>query len=67
MEKPEYSIGKRYAEIMKTMWFTFFYSSAIPMGIIWSICGLLFYYIVDKYTLIYKRTVKESIGKNLTV
>ena len=66
MEHPEYSISKRYAEIMKTMWFTFFYSPAIPFGIVWSILGISIYYFIDKYNIIYRRTVKESIGKNLT-
>jgi hypothetical protein len=32
MENPDYLSGKRYADIMKTMWFTFFYSLAIPIG-----------------------------------
>lgn len=67
MENPSYSIGKRYADIMKTMWFTFFYSPAIPMGTALSIVGLIFYYFVDKFNLLYRRTVKESIGKNLTI
>ena len=26
MENPDYLSGKRYADIMKTMWFTFFYA-----------------------------------------
>ncbi len=30
MEFPDYTMGKRYADVMKTMWFTFFYSPAIP-------------------------------------
>ena len=67
MEKPHYSMGKRYADIMKTMWFTFFYSPAIPMGTLWSIIGILLYYYVDKYNLIYRRTVKENIGNSLTI
>lgn len=32
MENVEYTQGKRYADIMKTMWFTFFYAPAIPLG-----------------------------------
>jgi hypothetical protein len=52
---------------MKTMWFTFFYSPAIPLGIVWSILGIIIYYFVDKFNLIYRRTVKENIGKNLTI
>ncbi|EGR31304.1 hypothetical protein IMG5_113410 [Ichthyophthirius multifiliis] len=67
MEFPDYSMGKRYADIMKTMWFTFFYSPVIPMGTLWSIIGVTLYYYTDKYNLIYRRTVKENIGKQLTI
>ncbi|EGR32359.1 protein kinase domain protein [Ichthyophthirius multifiliis] len=67
MEHPDYAMGKRYADIMKTMWFTFFYSPVIPMATVWSILGVILYYITDKYNLIYRRTVKESIGKGLTI
>ena len=48
MEEVPYNMAKRYAEIMKTMWFTFFYAPAIPIGIVWSAVGILFYYWVDK-------------------
>ncbi len=67
MEYPDYNIGKRYADIMKTMWFTFFYCPAVPMGTIWSIIGLIVYFYVDKYNIIYRRTVKENIGNELTI
>lgn len=67
MEFPDYSMGKRYADIMKTMWFTFFYSPAIPFGTLWSILGISLYYFADKYNLIYRRTVKENIGNDLTI
>ncbi|EGR32765.1 hypothetical protein IMG5_070910 [Ichthyophthirius multifiliis] len=66
MEHPDYAMGKRYADVMKTMWFTFFYSPAIPMATLWSILGIIIYYFADKYNLIYRRTVKENIGKGLT-
>ena len=66
MEFPDYSMGKRYADIMKTMWFTFFFSPALPLGTLFSAVGLIFYYYIDKYNLIFRRTVKENIGKKLT-
>lgn len=66
MEHPSYSMGKRYADIMKTMWFTFFYSSVIPIGTIISLAGLICYYFTDKYNLLFRRTVKESIGPQLS-
>lgn len=66
MEHPDYAIGKRYADIMKTMWFTFFFSPLIPIGTLFSLIGLLAYYITDKYNLIHRRTVKESISSELS-
>lgn len=48
MEDVPYNMAKRYAEIMKTMWFTFFYAPAIPIGIVWSAVGIVLYYWVDK-------------------
>ena len=52
MEEVPYNMAKRYAEIMKTMWFTFFYAPAIPIGIVWSAVGILFYYWVDKVIIV---------------
>ena len=66
MENPSYSMGKRYADIMKTMWFTFFYSPIMPIGTIISLLGLIGYYFTDKYNLLFRRTVKESIGSRLS-
>jgi len=63
-ESPDYLQSKRYADIMKTMWFTFMYGAAIPLGIVFSIIGLSIYYFVDKYNLLRRRTVKESLGKD---
>ncbi|KAL4444843.1 hypothetical protein ABPG74_016051 [Tetrahymena malaccensis] len=67
MEHPSYTQGKRYADIMKTMWFTFFYSPIIPIGTVISLGGLIAYYITDKYNLIFRRTVKESISSRLSM
>lgn len=66
MEQKEYVSGKRYADLMKTMWFTFFYSPAIPLGTLWSILGVIIYYWADKYNLVKRYIVKESISKDLT-
>jgi hypothetical protein len=66
-ENPLYLSGKRYSDIMKTMWFTFLYSSVIPFGTICSCIGLVFYYWADKYNLIKKFTAKENISLDLTV
>jgi len=66
MEHPDYLSGKRYADLMKTMWFTFFYTPAIPLGTFWSIIGLIVYYWADKYNIIKRRTVKECISRDLS-
>ncbi|CAD8112660.1 unnamed protein product [Paramecium sonneborni] len=67
MEMPDYSQAKRYGDIMKTMWFTFFYGDIIPVGILFSIMGLTLYYFVDKYNVLRRRTIKESLSKHLSI
>lgn len=49
------------------MWFTFLYGGAIPLGIFFSILGLTIYYFVDKYNFLRRRTIKESLGKDLSI
>jgi hypothetical protein len=67
MEKPDYSSAKRYGDIMKTMWFTFFYGDIIPIGILFSIIGLILYYFIDKYNVLRRRTIKENLSKELSI
>lgn len=52
---------------MKTMWFTFLYGTAIPLGIFFSMFGLSIYYYIDKYNLLRRRTIKDNLGKDLSV
>jgi hypothetical protein len=66
MEYPDYLSAKRYSDIMKTMWFTYFYATMIPLGLILSLAGLILYYFIDKYNLLRRRTVKESISSKLS-
>ncbi|KAL4454285.1 hypothetical protein ABPG74_012242 [Tetrahymena malaccensis] len=66
MELPSYSIGWRYADITKTMWLTFFFSPLVPISTFISLLAMVFYYLIDKYNLIFRRIVKESIGYNLS-
>lgn len=66
MEDPDYLSAKRYSDIMKTMWFSFFYATAIPLGLILSLVGLVLYYLIDKYNLLRRRTVKENISHELS-
>lgn len=67
MEDPDYLSAKRYSDITKTMWFTFFYGTAIPLGLLLSNIGLIMYYQIDKYNLLRRRTVKESINDKLSM
>ena len=66
MEQPDYLSAKRYSDIMKTMWFTYFYGTMIPIGLVCSLIGLFLYYFIDKYNLLRRRTVKESISSKLS-
>jgi hypothetical protein len=75
METESYFMGKRYSDIMKTMWFTFFYGGILPIGYFFSVIGLSIYYWyfsffiylrVDKNNVIFRRTIKESISMELS-
>jgi hypothetical protein len=57
MEDYPYDMGKRYAEIIETMWFTFLYVTLIPIGAFLSLVGLWIYYWVDKYNLLRRSKV----------
>ena len=66
MEEPDYLSAKRYSDVMKTMWFTYFYGTAIPLGTLFSAIGLTLYYLMDYYNILRRRTVKESISNELS-
>ena len=51
---------------MKTMWFTFLYIDIIPVGAVFSFVGIIIYYVVDKYVLLRRSCVKESISSDLS-
>ena len=51
---------------MKTMWFTFFYGDAIPVGIPINILQLFIYYWIDKYNVLRRRTIKDTISSDLS-
>ena len=51
---------------MKTMWFTFLYASAIPLGALWSMLGLCIYYFADKYNVIHRRSIAENLSNQLS-
>jgi hypothetical protein len=67
MEDFNYSMGKRYAEIIKTIWFTFLYLSLIPFGAMLSLIGLTLYYWADKYNLLRRSSIKQNISGKLAI
>ena len=66
MEDSHYDIGKRYAEILEVMWFTFLYSTLIPFGAFLSLPGLVLYYVVDKYNLLRRSSIHGNISEKLS-
>lgn len=67
MSDSNYKMGKRYAEIIKTMWFTFLYSTLIPFGAFISLVGLSIYYWVDKYNLLRRSSIIQNISGKLAI
>ena len=65
MEKPHYSIGKRYAEILQGVWFTFLYGSLIPIGSVFTLIGLSLFYWIDKYNLLRRSSVLQNISSHI--
>jgi hypothetical protein len=47
------------------MWFTFLYSSLLPVGAIITIFGLIAYYWVDKYNLLRRSSINRQISGKL--
>ena len=62
MENVQYNMGKRYAEILEIMWFTYLYDSLVPLGGFLSAIGLSLYYWVDKYNLLLRSSVNSNIA-----
>jgi hypothetical protein len=48
------------------MWFGFFYGDVIPLGILLNLLCLIIYYYIDKYNVVRRRTIKDSITKELS-
>ena len=49
------------------MWFTYLYSSLIPLGGFFSTIGLCLYYWVDKYNLLRRSSVNSNIAGELSL
>ena len=56
----------KYGILVKTMWFTSFYSSIMPIGIIFALINVIFTYLLDKYLILrrYARTPLLSADLN---
>ena len=67
MENPCYIVGKRYGEVLENVWFTFLYVCVIPAGSILIIIGLSLFYWIDKYNLLRKSSVRETLGGNIVL
>ena len=67
MEDTPYEIGKRYAEIIKLMWFTYFYATLIPIGFLLTLSGIFLYYWVDKFNLLRRSSLKLNISGRLVM
>jgi hypothetical protein len=62
-----YSMGKQYAEIVETLWFTFLYATIVPMGAFITIVGLSLYYWVDKYNLLRRSSLSHNISGEMAM
>ncbi len=60
-------MGKRYAQILETMWFTYLYATLIPFGAFMTMIGLMIFYWVDKYNLLRRSSVNCSISGDLAL
>lgn len=52
---------------MKTMWFTFFYAPAIPLGLVFSLINLVYYYYIDQHNVMKRRTIKETLSAEVSI
>lgn len=60
-------MATQYAILLKTMYFTAFYSVILPLGMVISMFGLLLTYYVDKKNILRNRTIKHTISTSLCV
>jgi hypothetical protein len=57
---------ENYAFILNTMFLTAFYSPLLPIGLVYSMLGLMMHYWVQKYILMNRRTVTSALGGSLS-
>ncbi|CAK77359.1 unnamed protein product (macronuclear) [Paramecium tetraurelia] len=66
-EHSEHMIELKYADIMKTLFITFFYTPLTPAGYITSFVGLALYYGAEKYVICNRMTVKHTPSVQLSI
>jgi hypothetical protein len=49
------------------MWFTFLYSSLIPLGSFLTLIGLILYYWVDKYNFLRRSVLKAGLSGKMAI
>jgi len=49
------------------MWFTYLYSTLIPIGAFISMIGISFYYWVDKYNLLRKSSIGGEVSSKIVM
>ena len=66
-EGPEPYIPDKYSSISSLMFYTAFYISFIPLGVILSLIGFTLYFIVDKYVMLRRYRKPENISHHITI
>jgi hypothetical protein len=67
MEDSKYSVGKKYAETIESVWFTYFYSSLIPGGAVLMLIGFCLFYWVDKVVVLRRSSINPNVNASLSV
>jgi hypothetical protein len=67
MEKPAMNISAKYAIIIKNLFFAAFYASIVPVSLIITSFWLILFYCLEKYNICRRRTMKYSIGEEISI
>ncbi|EAS04169.2 transmembrane protein, putative (macronuclear) [Tetrahymena thermophila SB210] len=65
-QDPEFQLSVQYATTLKSIFMMFFYTSVMPLCLMWSFIALAIQYVIAKYLLIYRRVVLVSFGTKLS-
>jgi hypothetical protein len=67
MENSNYSVGKKYAEVTESVWFSYLYASIIPGGAVLIAMGICVFYWVDKRVLLRFSSINENVSGSLSI